>query len=232
MASPSGISVLVPALNEARTIEATLEAVIGLDPPPREIIVADGGSTDGTPERVASAGVRVVHCATGRADQLNHAAAHAHGATFLFLHADTRLPPGAIPAVERALSDPGVVGGAFRLAYDPATPGRRAFAGACDAVGRAFASYGGHRAVFVRRRVFERVGGFNPDVAEESVDFTRRIGAVGRVVLLPGHAVTSARRLEEHGIPRVAWHFATCAWASWRGRDRPRPESEFYPEIR
>ncbi len=232
MARPLSISILIPTLNEGRIIEKSVADAKALRPPPLEIIVADGGSKDGTRERAAGSGARVVKSAPGRADQLNYAAKHAKGDTLLFLHADTRLPTDALTHVAHAINGTNVIAGAFRLEFEPPSATRRAFAGACNVAGRLFDAYGGHRAVFVRKDAFNTISGFNPDIAEETVDLTHRLRKIGNIAYVDAAVQTSARRIEQYGIPRVAWHYTTCAWASYRGHLRRRPEGEFYPEIR
>src|SRR5205814_10118239 len=107
------VSVIIPALNEERHIDATLRAV---GPTLcHEVIVVDGGSTDSTVQRAKDAGATVLASNPGRARQMNAGAATAKGAALLFLHADTLLPPGWADVVPRTLRAAGVVAGAFRF---------------------------------------------------------------------------------------------------------------------
>jgi glycosyltransferase involved in cell wall biosynthesis len=108
------LSVVIPALNEANQIAGAAESARA---PNVEVLVVDGGSEDGTPERASAAGARVVTSPPGRARQLGLGAREAHGDVLLFLHADTRLPPGYEVAIRNALADPQVVGGAFRFHF-------------------------------------------------------------------------------------------------------------------
>src|SRR4029453_16802928 len=120
------ISVLVPTLNEQEHLPATL-ARVELTPGD-ELIVIDGGSTDATVAIARQFTSSVFSSPRGRAQQMNYGARQAHGDILLFLHADTLLPPGGLQAVRRAMQSPHVVGGAFRLAFVPATLALRVIA--------------------------------------------------------------------------------------------------------
>ncbi|MBI5137815.1 MAG: TIGR04283 family arsenosugar biosynthesis glycosyltransferase [Nitrospirae bacterium] len=191
---PGGrVSLVMPVLNEARGIGATLAALpAGL----HEVIVADGGSADGGALLALAAGARVVTCAPGRGVQLNAGAALAGGDVLLFLHADTRLPAGALAAIQAALADPAVVGGGFALGIDSADPFLRLVARAATWRSRHLGMFYGDQALFVRRAVFERVGGFRPIPIMEDVALVRSLRRVGRLTLIAAPVRTSARRWE------------------------------------
>src|SRR5688572_22498876 len=110
------ISVVIPVLNEEKTIAANLTTLMALTPD--EVIVVDGGSADRTREISAQAGATVISCAPGRALQMNCGAQHATGDILLFLHADTRLPPAALPDILAALEDARYLGGRFDVELD------------------------------------------------------------------------------------------------------------------
>lgn len=198
------ISVIIPTLNEASTIQRTLERVRRLEP--YEIIVADGGSSDATRE-LASPLATVVTSRRVRGRQLNAGAARATGDAFVFLHADVRLPSDAFDAIAGALRDPEVLGGYFKVRF-----GRRPFevfvAASYDLLrfgGRAVIY--GDSTIFVRREAFERLGGFRDYPIMEDVNFVSRLRLLGRVVGLPQIVVPSTRRWERGG--------RLNAWASW-----------------
>ncbi len=201
------ISVIIPTLDEAARIEATIEAVAALRP--HEIIVADGGSRDGTPTLAAGRPCRVVASPRGRAVQMNAGAASATGEVLLFLHADTRLPPTAFDDVVHALADPGTVGGRFDVRLDRAGAVYRLIETLMNARSRATRIATGDQAIFVRRRVFEELGGYAPIPLMEDVEFSRRLKRRGRVACLRTQVVTSARRWEQAGpwrtILRMWW---------------------------
>ena len=195
-------SVIVPTLNEASTIERTLRRLQRLAP--HQVIVADGGSADGTPE-LARPYATVVNGRRGRGRQLNVGAAHATGDVLLFLHADVRLPPNAFGAIEAALRDPNVVGGYFRVRFGP-RPREMFVAGAYDLLRRVTVVYG-DATVFLRREAFQRLGGFREYPIMEDLDLTKRLRRLGGVVELPQVVVPSQRRWRQGGIWRT--------WASW-----------------
>src|ERR1700675_2052126 len=118
MASEPFISIIVPVLDEAARIEATLVALRALRGPGVEVIVVDGGSRDATRRLAAPWAAGVIESARGRAAQMNAGAREARGDVLLFLHADTLLPDGALAAVEAAARDPGVVAGRFDVRFD------------------------------------------------------------------------------------------------------------------
>ncbi|HEX8188547.1 MAG TPA: glycosyltransferase, partial [Pyrinomonadaceae bacterium] len=116
---PTNISIIIPALNEAQSVGATLDAAARLKGVV-EVIVVDGGSADGTAEVARARGARVVTAARGRGAQMHAGALAARGELFWFLHADTLAPADAAGAIARALLPPGAVGGNFRVCFDGA----------------------------------------------------------------------------------------------------------------
>lgn len=186
------ISVVIPALNEADHISDTLLS-LGSDV---EVLVVDGGSTDATRE-LANRYARVIEAPRGRARQMNVGAAAAAGNILLFLHADTRLPSGAFGAIRHAVEDANAEAGAFRLHFDIETPLLR-FYSACTRLPWPLICFG-DRGLFVRRSVFEAVGGF-PDVPIfEDLEMVRRLHERGGFRFLSAAVTTSARRFLETG---------------------------------
>ncbi len=219
---PLTLSVVIPALNEAGRIEAAIESARAEGV---EILVADGGSTDGTPERAAQAGARVVSCARGRARQLATGVALASGEALLFLHADTHLPPGFDGSVRTALADPDVVGGAFGFQLDETSPGLRAIEwGVRLRIALLGLPYG-DQALFVRRGALEAMGGIPQVPIMEDLDLVQALKRRGRFVLLDAAVVTSARRYTEAGV-LATWYRNAVALVAWRlGFDRQRVAS-------
>ncbi|MBL8218508.1 MAG: glycosyltransferase, partial [Bryobacterales bacterium] len=119
------ISVIIPTLNEAGTIEGLLRSL--REAGAKEILVADGGSTDSTAQLASRYGT-VLRSPRGRAAQMNHGARHASGDVLWFLHADTRIEAGAFEAMEEALGDPRVVGGNFDIVFEGGDNAARTFA--------------------------------------------------------------------------------------------------------
>jgi len=197
------LAIVVAARNEERRIGAILSH-LHTAVPDAELIVANGASSDGT-AREASRYARVVtgHGTLGANE--NRAAAVATADVLLFLHADTHL--ANIAAVQCAMADPAVVGGAYRLRFDDPAPVYAMMAQRADVRSR-LGAYTGDQGIFVRRAVFARMDGFPEWPLMEDVAFSERLRHEGRVVLLDADAVTSTRRHKAHGpyklIARVA----------------------------
>jgi GT2 family glycosyltransferase len=131
---------------------------------------------------------------------MNAGARATSGELLLFLHGDTRLAPGALPALRQAMRDPRVVGGTFTLRFEPDTPLLRCYAWCTRLRWRAF--HYGDQGIFVRRAVFETLGGFAEVPLMEDVDFLARLARAGRTTLVPHPVTTSARRFHRHGVVR------------------------------
>lgn len=205
------LSVIVPALNEESRIGGLLDDIgIGDD---CQVVVADGGSTDGTAGLAAERGALVVAAPRGRAVQMNAGARSATGGILLFLHADTRLPGSFREMIVKALGDPAVAGGAFRFALDGEGPFLRLVERGANFRARRMGVIFGDQGIFVRAAHFRDVGGFPEQPIMEDYELVRRIGRRGRVVLLPGIAVTSARRWLENGPLRTTLVNMAATWA-------------------
>lgn len=198
-------SVVVPTLNEAASVEGTLAAARRALPG-GELIVADGGSEDDTVARAAAGGARIVRAGRGRGAQMAAGARAARGAVLVFLHADTRLAPGAGEAIRRAVRAPGVAGGCFRFAVDPPARGSlryRALEWGVNLRTRLFRTATGDQAIFARREALERVGGVPTVPLFEDVLLVRRLRRAGEFRPLAAAARTSRRRWEERGFSRT-----------------------------
>jgi rSAM/selenodomain-associated transferase 2 len=193
------LSVVIPAWNEACNLAATLEAL----PERAEIVVADGGSVDGTIEIARRSGARVVACEPGRARQMNRGARETRGDVLLFLHADAVLGSGAAEAIEGALADPAAVGGFFRLRIRSPRAALRLTAFGSNIRARRLGQPYGDQGLFLRRSVYENVGGF-PDVPFlEDVALIRILRRKGRLVPLDVTVSTGDRHWRELGVLRT-----------------------------
>ncbi|MBI1941664.1 MAG: TIGR04283 family arsenosugar biosynthesis glycosyltransferase [Acidobacteria bacterium] len=201
------VSVIIPTHNEASVIQRTL-AHLSRVRGDFEVIVVDGESTDRTRARVERLipsfprPLRVIRAPRHRARQLNRAAREARGDTLLFLHADVLVPPDAIEVLEAGLAGQPFIGGNFDLVFTGDSWWSRFFTWA-NRARRKFGIYYGDSGIFVRRTVFERLGGFKPIPIMDDYEFVRRLERLGRTVCLPATLKVSDRRWRERGIPRT-----------------------------
>ena len=210
------LSIVIPALDEAEGIVATLEALQPLRTRGVELLLADGGSRDGTPALAAPWVDAVLGALRGRAAQMNAGAARAGGETLLFLHADTQLPPLADVLVQQAV-DGGAQWGRFdvRILGRPAT--LRVVAALMNLRSRASGIATGDQAIFVTRAAFARVGGFPAQPLMEDIEISRRLKRIGRPACLRAKACTSGRRWEQRGVWRTIVLMWRLRWRYWRG---------------
>lgn len=222
------VSIVIPALNEAVCIAATVASLRQLRP--LEVLVVDGGSTDGTAEHARSAD-RVLTSPPGRAAQMNHGAARASGDVLLFLHADCTLEAGALTAAERLLARRGVAAGCFRMRVIAGERAYRLIDLAATARVRATGIVYGDQGLFVRREVFDAVGGFPPLRFMEDVFLSRALRRRGRVVVAPQRIFVSDRRWRRVGVASQSlrnWALTALALAGVH----PDRLARFYPAVR
>ncbi len=196
------LSAVIPALDEAVALPRLLAALVGeVD----EVVVADGGSVDGTAALARAAGARVVVASGGRGPQLNAGAAVATGERLWFLHADTGIPPGLGAQVRDAQAR----WGCCAVRVGSADPRLRLTGRIMNARARVTGSCTGDMAIWADRALFLAAGGFAPLAALEDLDFSDRLrGSEAWSVLAP-RVTTSARRWEAHGVTRtMAWMIA------------------------
>lgn len=235
------ISVIIPTLNEESTLAHTLEHTfqLGFD----EIIVVDGGSTDRTRgivlhfamsrERsdLISCPVTSTNASCGRATQMNAGAALSRSDVLLFLHADTTLPASALQDVSAAMRDPNCPGGRFDLEIDGAQWMLKVIARLINCRSRITKVATGDQALFVRRPVFETMGGFQDIPLMEDIAFCRALKCVGPIACLTTRVITSGRRWETHGV----WRTIIKMWAlklGYLAGVSPHHLKRFYADTR
>ena len=231
MAMP--ISVIIPTLNEERTIMTTLAhtAALGFD----ELIVVDGGSLDQTPVLVesyrrrtqspAQSPVRLVTAPRGRARQMNEGAKASRGEILLFLHADTQLPGDAKMMIDTTLADQRMVGGRFDVRFDRPSMWGTIISRMMNWRSRLSGIATGDQALFVRRPIFEQMGGFADMPLMEDIDFSRRLKRKGATAALTATVTTSFRRWERHGPLRtilLMWGLRFLYWIGVRSHTLSR----------
>jgi rSAM/selenodomain-associated transferase 2 len=192
------ISIIIPVLNEAPTIARVISTA--LEAKNVEIIVADGGSSDGTADIAKSLGVRVISTAPGRATQMNAGAAAATGDILLFLHADTLLPRGYDDSARRALANPSAVAGAFELKIDASRLSLRLVETGVNWRSNFLQMPYGDQAIFLKAATFDKIGGFPDLPLMEDFEFVRRLKKQGDIEIVPHPVLTSVRRWQQLGV--------------------------------
>jgi rSAM/selenodomain-associated transferase 2 len=192
----------VPTLNAGETLPKTL-ATLGGSPIVREVIVADGGSTDETVACAGSAGAPIIVAPRGRGSQLAAGAAAASGEWLLFLHADCHLEAGWESAVNAFVAPPEAArrAGYFDFVLDDDAPAARLLEHIVAWRCRVLALPYGDQGLLIARSLYEAVGGFAPLPLMEDVDFARRLGRP-RLARIGAHCIASARRYRRDGYLR------------------------------
>ncbi|MBX3648044.1 MAG: TIGR04283 family arsenosugar biosynthesis glycosyltransferase [Rhodocyclaceae bacterium] len=226
MTAPPMLSIIVPTLNEADDLGAQLAALAPLRARGAEIIVADGGSDDGTAALAQPHADRVVAAPRGRARQMNAGAAAARGECLLFLHADTRLTADADRLVETALAD-GHAWGRFDVAIEGRHPLLSLIARLMNLRSRLTGIATGDQAMFVRRAAFAACGGF-PDIAlMEDIALSRALKRIGLPACLRQRVRTSGRRWDRQGFWRTVLLMWRLRLAYFFGADPARLAQDY-----
>jgi len=189
-------------LNEAATIASALNA-IRRGAPDAEVIVVDGGSTDSSVAIARPLCDLLISASRGRARQMNAGARASHGDALVFVHADTIVPSTFAADIASALSDSAVAGGRFDVALDASNLPYRIIGAMISLRSRISRTGTGDQAIFVRREVFNRLGGFPELDLCEDLEFSRRLKRAGRVACLRARVTTSARRWSRNGVVRT-----------------------------
>lgn len=223
------ISIIVPTLNEAEPIGATLDAVSHLSGSV-EVIVVDGGSDDATREIAGARGIKVMTTKRGRGAQMHAGASAARGSVLWFLHADTLVPENAVELIVTALGDPRSVAGNFAIRFDGKGTAPRFMTWLYPQLGKLGLRYG-DSAIFVRREAYEQVGGFEPLPIFEDLDLLRRLRRPGGFVHIPATVVTSSRRFQGRPFAFTFGRWVVMQLLYWLGI-QPWILGRFYPPVR
>lgn len=192
------ISIIIPVLNEAAIIQSTLlelQKNQGI-----EIIVVDGGSQDNTTNIVQQTGVKLISVVGGKAAQMNKGAYIAQSELLLFLHGDTHLPQNFIHLVNETLEQPKVVAGAFELAISGTEKSLRWVELMVKIRSHLFRLPYGDQGIFIRKKLFEQIGGYRDLPIMEDFDLIQRLKREGTIAISSSRVVTSGRRWQKLGV--------------------------------
>ncbi len=205
-ANSKRLSIIIPVLNEEAIIEGSLSHLKNLcTENTAEILVVDGGSSDGTVTRALESGVKVVTSEKGRALQMNYGAQLARGEILYFLHADTLPPEGFEKAILDAV-DNQFAAGCFQMKFDTDSRFLNFFAWFTRINHRI--CRGGDQSLFISKLLFDEIGGFDENyLIYEDTEFISRLYRQGSFRILPQKVVTSARRYRQNGAIKLQYHF-------------------------
>ncbi|HSH49741.1 MAG TPA: TIGR04283 family arsenosugar biosynthesis glycosyltransferase [Halomonas sp.] len=210
------LSIIIPTLNEAATIETQLTALRAWQAGGVEVLVVDGGSRDDTAARARPLASKVIVRAPGRSRQMNAGAREARGRHLLFLHADTRLPAGADLSIESALSGQ-CAWGRFDVRLEGRHPLLPVIARAMNLRSRLTGIATGDQGLFMTREAFEAAGGFPDQPLMEDIEMSRRLKRLSPPACLRARVTTSGRRWERNGAWRTLLLMWQLRWRYWRG---------------
>ena len=216
MTSPA-LSIVVPVLNEAAGVSAALQALAPFKARGVQVIVVDGGSSDGTVSLAKAAGATVILSPPGRALQMNAGATYASAGILLFLHADTVLAVRADQLIAAALASGQTVWGRFDVRIAGQSPMLRVVSGLMNLRSRLSGIATGDQAMFMTRAAFDAVGGFAPQPLMEDIEMSKRLRQLSRPACLRAKATTSGRRWDTHGVWRTVLLMWRLRFAYWRG---------------
>lgn len=194
------LSVVIPALDEETSIEATVAAASDA----QEVIVVDGGSRDETVVRAGEAGARVVIGPRGRGRQMNLGASMCRGDVLVFLHADTLLPRDYDAQIRESLAAGPCRWGRFDVRFDRSTPILDLIAWLISTRSRLTRGATGDQAIFVERALFEEIGGYIDEPLFEDVDLCRRLKRRAAMAVPRSPVTTSSRRWRTDGVIRTS----------------------------
>ncbi|MFZ0488427.1 MAG: TIGR04283 family arsenosugar biosynthesis glycosyltransferase [Arenicellales bacterium] len=228
------VSVVVPVYNEEELVPDLVPYLASLDAP--EIIVVDGGSGDGTWQRLNDLNPGKLLCLRaprGRAAQMNSGAVRAGGDLLMFLHADTRLPPHWLSSAKTALArNPECRWGRFDVRFDRAGPMLRRVALAMNLRSSMTSICTGDQAIFVYRDDFLAIGGFAPVPLMEDIDLSRRLRRHSLALRVRAPATTSSRRWLTQGTLRTIVSMWRLRWLYWWGVPASALAQRYYKRHR
>lgn len=211
------LSIIVPLLNERQQLTSLINHAKEWRDKGCEIILVDGGSTDGSLSVLQESGLKTLSAPRGRAHQMNAGAAVAEGDMLLFLHADTRLCEGAHTLVREALARSNSGWGRFDVRIDGDHWLLKIVGGLMNLRSRLTGVATGDQCLFLSATTFQAVGGFPKQPLMEDIEISRRLLRLSRPICLRRKITTSGRRWLDNGIGRTIWLMWRLRWAYWRG---------------
>ncbi|BFM05503.1 TIGR04283 family arsenosugar biosynthesis glycosyltransferase [Halioxenophilus aromaticivorans] len=212
--SPS-VSVIVPVFNECDNLPALLAHVKNLAA--LQVILVDGGSSDGSQQLLAESGLTWLSSRPGRARQMNAGASQATGDVLLFLHADTRLPEHSLALLGDGLDNSNRVWGRFNVSIAGASPWLKCIAFMMNQRSRLTGIATGDQAIFIQRLVFESLGGYADIALMEDVELSKRLKCYGPPVCIRQKVITSGRRWQKNGVVKTVLLMWWLRFAYWCG---------------
>jgi rSAM/selenodomain-associated transferase 2 len=195
-------SIIIPVFNEEAIITTTLSKLQHTSN--IEIIVVDGGSIDNTVKLVSVLGINIIKSpVSGRAYQMNFGAKIAKGEILFFIHADSKLPENYVNLIHNSLANPNIVAGAFELAIDSKKRQFRIIEKLVNWRSHILSLPYGDQGIFIKKEIFEELGGFSNLPIMEDFELMRRLQKRGKITIIPAKITTSARRWEKIGIWRT-----------------------------
>jgi rSAM/selenodomain-associated transferase 2 len=221
------LSIIIPLLNEADNLPQLIAHINTLNPAPQQVILVDGGSMDGSvtiarnllkdlgenPQSVID--WHIIESIAGRAQQMNAGAMLATGDVLLFLHADTQLPIDAIGEVQRVMSH--YDWGRFDVRLDSHHPLLKIVGLMINTRSRLVSIATGDQAIFIKKSVFEQLGGYPDQPLMEDIELCKRLSNIARPACLKSKVTTSARRWQQHGNFRTIFLMWHLRFDYWRG---------------
>lgn len=232
------LSIIIPLLNEVDNLPNLIAHINALSPAPQQVIVVDGGSTDGSmtaaynllkalPKATQlSIDWQIIESTAGRACQMNAGAKRATGDVFLFLHADTRLPTDAIDDIQRAMTT--YDWGRFNVRLDSHHPLLKVVGIMINKRSRLVSIATGDQAIFIKKSLFERLGGYSDQPLMEDVELCKRLKPISRPACLKSTVTTSARRWQQNGYFRTIFLMWHLRFDYWRGVSPDSLKQRYY----
>lgn len=224
------VSIIIPVLNDLHALKNLLPSLQAMRQAGHEVVVVDGGSTDGSVTYASPFADRVLITGRGRGSQMNHGAANARHGILLFLHADSTLPSEAIAGIQHALQNPARDWGRFDVRLDAAGMMFALIGTLVNLRSRLSGVATGDQGIFVRKPVFLDVGGYRPIPLMEDVALSKTLRRQSWPACLDTRIVTSARRWQEQGVASTIVQMWVLRLAFFLGVDPATLARKYYPD--